>query len=347
MSVIERRILRINDDPDNINSGQICILPSNDADLGFRALCHRDHGGTTHVNLAKDEIAKVRDVRMGSNISANAAANRFVAICDNSGSTLSLGASASDFVAIGSGSIGDFDGFACIFNSSIGNQIGSHVNDSISKGLIVGSSINADGDFPIISGYNVDHDAHFGSSHGLDIENAFDYARVHGRYAKAFWEGATFTARDRYNSVTGNCQTVKNWTLVAESSGNETVTLRPTFGGSDRSFYLPDGFMAGLRVEVFSAIYGTDDAANGIKWSSRRFLAWNNAGYFPVSVSNLDQENILTKTATFGIELSAQSLATNGEFNLNIIVTSASGLTITHVATVEAIISQCSLIASS
>lgn len=59
MATENKQIQRIIDNVGNITSGQICIEPGADADIGGKRLGWKDDGGVTHKALAKDEDARV------------------------------------------------------------------------------------------------------------------------------------------------------------------------------------------------------------------------------------------------------------------------------------------------
>lgn len=59
MATEEVRIHRIAAHPSSIEPGQISLMSSDDADMGFRAMGHKAHNGDVLVALAKDQIARV------------------------------------------------------------------------------------------------------------------------------------------------------------------------------------------------------------------------------------------------------------------------------------------------
>lgn len=74
MPIVERRIFHINDLVGNIDNAQICFEPLEDPDLGFRMFGYKTDEGDTFKCLAKDQDARMNNVRLlGSSFNGSSA----------------------------------------------------------------------------------------------------------------------------------------------------------------------------------------------------------------------------------------------------------------------------------
>jgi hypothetical protein len=263
------------------------------------------------------------------------------------GASLALNGDMSDSLIMGSGSTVDADNSLVVGDSLTIGQGSGHGSSLGDKLVAIGEDLVLDASGGFFIGSTIDAESQYSSAVGADLTVAHDYAMARGRYVTTMAAGARHWGMDRHNSVDGTAQGIDGLIQVGVTTGNESINLHDTFGGSGISILLPDGVMAIFEIELISSIFAADHVDNGYSICSRRIICWNNAGYMAWDYETANQAEILSDSATWTVTIAMTSNGNTG-FNVRVTVADLSGSEVlTHVARLRGFTSQTSMIKSS
>jgi hypothetical protein len=263
------------------------------------------------------------------------------------GASLALNGDMSDSLIMGSGSTVDADNSLVVGDSLTIGQGSGHGSSLGDKLVAIGEDLVLDASGGFFIGSTIDAESQYSNAVGADLTVAHDYAMARGRYVTTMAAGARHWGMDRHNSVDGTAQGIDGLIQVGVTTGNESINLHDTFGGSGISILLPDGVMAIFEIELISSIFAADHVDNGYSICSRRIICWNNAGYMAWDYETANQAEILSDSATWTVTIAMTSNGNTG-FNVRVTVADLSGSEVlTHVARLRGFTSQTSMIKSS
>ena len=301
------------------------------------AIMAADQVNTKGLLLSWDRIVG------GNTVTAVPTTQRVIAM----GTSLALNGDMSDSLIMGSGSTVDADNSLVVGDSLTIGQGSGHGSSLGDKLVAIGEDLVLDASGGFFVGSTIDAESQYSSAVGADLTVAHDYAMARGRYVTTMAAGARHWGMDRHNGVDGTAQGIDGLIQVGVTTGNESINLHDTFGGSGISILLPDGVMAIFEIELISSIFAADHVNNGYSICSRRIICWNNAGYMAWDYETANQAEILSDSATWTVTIAMTSNGNTG-FNVRVTVADLSGSEVlTHVARLRGFTSQTSMIKSS
>jgi hypothetical protein len=301
------------------------------------AIMAADQVNTKGLLLSWDRIVG------GDTVTAVPTTQRVIAM----GASLALNGDMSDSLIMGSGSTVDADNSLVVGDSLTIGQGSGHGSSLGDKLVAIGEDLVLDASGGFFIGSTIDAESQYSSAVGADLTVTHDYAMARGRYVTTMAAGARHWGMDRHNSVDGTAQGIDGLIQVGVTTGNESISLHDTFGGSGISILLPDGVMAIFEIELISSIFAADHVDNGYSICSRRIICWNNAGYMAWNFETANQAEIKSDSATWTVTIAMTSNGNTG-FNVRVTVADLSGSEVlTHVARLRGFTSQTSMIKSS
>ena len=301
------------------------------------AIMAADQVNTKGLLLSWDRIVG------GNTVTAVPTTQRIIAM----GASLALNGDMSDSLIMGSGSTIDADNSLVVGDSLTIGQGSGHGSSLGDKLVAIGEDLVLDASGGFFIGSTIDAESQYSSAVGADLTVTHDYAMARGRYVTTMAAGARHWGMDRHNSIDGTAQGIDGLIQVGVTTGNESINLHDTFGGSGISILLPDGVMAIFEIELISSIFAADHVDNGYSICSRRIICWNNAGYMAWDYETANQIEIMSDSATWTSTITMDNNGNTG-FNVRVIVTGLPGSEVlTHVARLRGFTSQTSMIKSS